>query len=304
VEQRVVKMSLSANDGNMTLKDKILDWGYQFKILFKRAWIQSSRENITNYVRLLNTIGTAFSIGFIFFKLGYSQSDIQSRTGLLQVVANFLAMTSLVKTMNLFGKERNIINREIENSLYGVSPYFMAKVLAELPSGIIFPSLFSVVIYPMTNLRGTISNFFSINLLLSFNSSSLGMAIGAIVPSLEIALEIGKAIMMIFIIFGGLYVNEMTLKNPLVLIPKISIVKQGFQALCINEFTGAKFYTEKAGELVSGMDILRRLSFQDKSLFQTLLFQALFCLLNFVVCYLALKKTTHRFKSITRNKDE
>ena len=51
---------------------------------------------------------------------------------LLQVVAVNTAMSSLVKTLNVFPRERTIVTRERSKKAYGVLPYFGAKCASPL----------------------------------------------------------------------------------------------------------------------------------------------------------------------------
>ena len=44
-------------------------------------------------------------------------------------------MSSLVKTLNVFPRERTIVNRERAKNSYGTIPYLTAKLAAELPVG-------------------------------------------------------------------------------------------------------------------------------------------------------------------------
>ena len=65
-----------------------------------------------------------------------------------QVGAINAAMSSLVKCLNVFPKERLIVQRERSKSSYGVAPYFFSKLAAESPIGAAFPLLFASIVYP------------------------------------------------------------------------------------------------------------------------------------------------------------
>ncbi len=52
-----------------------------------------------------------------------------------QVAAINTAMSSLVKTLNVFPRERTIVTRERGQQSYGILPYLSAKLAAELPVG-------------------------------------------------------------------------------------------------------------------------------------------------------------------------
>jgi len=63
-----------------------------------------------------------------------------------KVAAINTAMSSLVKTLNVFPRERLIVNRERAKYSYRTAPYLAAKVLAELPLGGQLPWVLLVVV--------------------------------------------------------------------------------------------------------------------------------------------------------------
>lgn len=71
----------------------------------------------------------------------------------VQVAAINTAMGSLVKTCTTFPAERTIVTRERSKKGYEVGPYFVAKLLAELPVGALFPAAFGLLVYPTTGLH-------------------------------------------------------------------------------------------------------------------------------------------------------
>ncbi len=75
----------------------------------------------------------------------------------------------------------------------------------------------------------------------SFVSSSLGLAVGAVAPSTEAALAMGPAVILIFVVFGGYYVNDKSVPRALQWIPRTSFIKHGFSGLCANELRGLEF---------------------------------------------------------------
>ena len=66
-------------------------------------------------------------------------------------------MSSLVKCLNVFPKERMIVQRERSKSSYGVAPYFLSKLAAESPIGAAFPLLFASIVYPAARLHPKLS---------------------------------------------------------------------------------------------------------------------------------------------------
>ena len=265
--------------------------------LLRRSWKQITRDKITNRVRLGVNVNSAIVFGSIFFQMTRKQSTIQDRFGLLQVAAINTAMASLTKTCQIFPTEKTIVAEERAGGAYSVAPYLASKLTAELPISAAFPLAFGCIVYPLTGLQpglGRFMRFLSIVTLESFASSALGLTVGSVAPSPEAAAAMGPAIMVIFIVFGGYYVNPDNVPKPLRWVPKASLIRWAFQALCINEFSGLTFDVEKKGDIATGEQALERLSFSG-GVNDALLAKARIVAVNYWCAYSLLKSSTPKF---------
>jgi hypothetical protein len=61
--------------------------------------------------------------------------------------------------MTVCEQERLIVQREQAKGSYGTTPYFLAKLAAELPVGSLFPLLFGALMYPLTGLHASWARF-------------------------------------------------------------------------------------------------------------------------------------------------
>ncbi|KAK9792241.1 hypothetical protein WJX73_003742 [Symbiochloris irregularis] len=278
--------------------------GLQSRLLLRRSWRQIVRDKATNVSRAMSNVSSALIFGSIYWRLGRSQISIQDRMGLLQVAAVNAAMSSLTKTLNVFSVERSIVARERSKGSYGVTPYFLAKLAAESPIGALFPLLFGSIVYPAAGLNQKLSRFatfLGILTLESFTSSSLGLAVGAVAPSPDAAMAIGPGVMVLFIVFGGFYVNSATVPRVLRWVPRASLIQHAFRGLCVNEFQGLEFEQSKAGakgEAGTGEEALQRLTFQDLTVRSTLAAQARVLAFNYWFTYCVLKARRPRFQQL------
>jgi hypothetical protein len=63
-------------------------------------------------------------------------------------------------------------------------------------------------------------------------------------------------VMVIFIVFGGVYVNSENVPRALKWLPNVSLIKHCFEALCVNEFRGLDFETRRRpGEVATGEQV-------------------------------------------------
>ena len=247
-------------------------WG-QFPLLLRRSWRQVIRDKSTNKVRLMTSLNSAMVFGSIFWKMRLTQTAIQDRMGLLQVSAINAAMSALMKTLTTFTKEKVIVNRERASNAYGVLPYFSSKLVAELPVSAFFPLAFGACVYPMSGLHPTLGHFARFCGILtveSFSSAAMGLAISSVAPSTDAAVAMGPAVMVLFIVFGGYYVNPDNVPVYFKWLNKCSLIKWAFQGLCVNEFTGLEFEATRPFDQKTGEDVLARLSFQDATALSSL----------------------------------
>lgn len=152
-------------------------------------------------------------------------------------------------------QEKVIVNRERASGAYGMFPYLLAKLAAELPVGAFFPLAFGAVVYPMAGLHpglGRFSKFCGLITLESFSSAAVGLAVSAVAPSTEAAVAMGPAVMVLFIVFGGYYVNAENVPRAFRWINGCSLIKWAFQGLCINEFDGLEFAASEAKTALGG----------------------------------------------------
>ena len=276
----------------------------QLKLLTTRSWRQVTRDKKTNKVRLITSLNSALVFGSIFWKMGFKQSSVQDRLGLLQVSAINAAMAALMKTISAFTSEKIIVDRERSSGNYETLPYLVGKLIAELPAGAFFPLCFGAVVYPMCglNTNGTLGDkflkFAATIVVESFASSAMGLCVSAIAPSTEAAVAMGPAVMVMFIVFGGYYVNAENVPYVFRWIPDCSLIKHSFQGLCVNEFHGLDFESELRGDTKHGEEVLERLGFGDSSVEMCLKKQA--NVLGF--CYLStlyvLEKNAPKFQRI------
>lgn len=257
----------------------------QLKLLAVRAWRQATRDKATTVARAMSNLSSAVIFGSIFWRLGASQTAIQDRLGLLQVASINAAMSALVKTLNIFPKERAVVDRERAKGGYSPTTYFLSKLAAEAPLSALFPLLFGAVVYPAAGLNpapGRFAQFLATLTLESFSATALGLAVGAAAPSADAALALGPAVMVVFIVFGGVYVNAASVPRVLRWVPRASLIKHAFEGLAVGEFDGATFDPSPPaaggkrggppggkggapGDMLDGRAVLSRLGYGDST---------------------------------------
>eukprot|EP00741_Cyanophora_paradoxa_P004227 tig00000789_g4105.t1 len=279
------------------------DWWEQFQLLLTRSWRQATRDKAATIVRTVISVVSAGIFGSIYFQLGVSQASIQSRLGLFQMAAVSTAMSALSKTLNLFVRERGIVQADRAKGAYGVAAYFFSKLVAELPTAAVAPLTFASLLYPMAGLHASPARFLkflAIHALESFTSSAVSMTIGALAPSQDAALAMGPPVYLIFILFGGYTVSSQTVPWIFRWVPNVSLMRWGFEAMCVNDLRGLEFDCRRPGDTCDGDEVLERLGYGESSLAGALLANVRIMLLCYAATYSILSHRTPTFQAMLR----
>ena len=132
----------------------------------------------------------------------------------------------------------------------------------------------------------------------SFASTALGMAVGSLAPSVEAAIAIAPSVMVIFIVFGGLYV--VNTPSYLQWVPSVSLIRWAYEALCINEFTDLKLKPDaKFGprSYATGEQVLEGMGIKS-TLRGALLAQTSIIVANWMFTYFSLLRQKPDFERI------
>ena len=94
--------------------------------------------------------------------------------------------------------------------MYGVLPYYLAKVTSEMPNFIMFPTLLSLFTYFGLNLNYTEASPFFIHWFISLSAfvcnGGMGLLLGIVVPSKQTGLSLAPVAIMPLQLFSGFFV--------------------------------------------------------------------------------------------------
>ena len=173
--------------------------------LLMRSLRQNFRDTKVNLFRTIASLGLArlFSELFSGVKKGKSLAkSVADRTALLSFGVINMTMMAMMKTLNLFGKEKNVVCREQMRRHYTSFDYLISKTLAELPIDMIFSSIFAAALKHFTCLRVPFPRLCGTFSLLTVASASLGFAVGSWTNGVEEAMTMGMPLMVILMAVG------------------------------------------------------------------------------------------------------
>ena len=299
----------------------------QFRLLFKRSIREVFRGKTTIILKLVQQFTTAIIYGGIY-SLGTNQASIQDRFGLLSLIAIGSANIAIGQTIRAFPREKEIVSGELASHLYRTFPYFVGKAISELPMVGILNSVFGIIVYQLTGLSrgyGKMRNFLGLLTLHGFLAQATGLVVSAISPNSDVALAMFPAIIVLNIIFDvsvfivaefipelincilnicfemepqGKNISEENTPKYLRWIPKVGLIRWGFEGLCVNEFEGLEFDTSgpRRGPVAkTGMDALARFGLGTRSLNDVVRAQLSIAAGCWILSYLGLSLTRQKY---------
>jgi ABC-type multidrug transport system permease subunit len=120
-----------------------------------------------------------------------------------------------------------------------VLPYFVSKLVADLPVLIAGPILFSVSSYWMVGLISSANDFFAFLgalWLISWVMSSLGLFISAANRSFQAAVAIGNVTLVFTMLYAGFLINPKTIPDYFIWLHYMSPIKYGFAIIANTQY--------------------------------------------------------------------
>lgn len=157
---------------------------------------------------------------------------------------------ALMKTIELFARERPVVEREQMRSQYSSFEYLFSKAIAELPLDVFFAAAFTTMLKAITGLRIPLAQLTATFSLMTVAGASLGFAIGSSTPSAESAMSAGIPVIVIFMVVGIINPSGVDTSHQapayLKFLRWASPIHWAVEALCLAEYRGMKFQDDKA----------------------------------------------------------
>lgn len=221
-----------------------MSWFGQFALLFHRALITQSREWFACLLQLVQIIIISVLIGTVFLDIGTDQSSISKRQSVLFFCCINQGIFAALLAVNSYPQDRNVVLRERAAGTYYVSAYFLAKNAVETLVQMVFPLVFSCIVYWLVGLQADPGKFFLFVLfmeLCTLVAYSWAQLVSALAITVNSSLSILPLIFEIWRLFGGFFLPPSELPDYFVWIDIFSYVKYTYTGVSLVELEGLTY---------------------------------------------------------------
>ncbi|KAF2193354.1 ABC drug exporter AtrF [Zopfia rhizophila CBS 207.26] len=184
----------------------------------------------------------ALIVGSLFYSQPTTAAGVFTRGGVIFFMLLFNALLALAELTAAF-ESRPILLKHKSFSFYRPSAYAIAQTVVDAPLVLIQVVIFDVVVYFMSNLQRTVSQFF-ISLLflwiLTMTMYAFFRAIGALVGSLDAATRITGVAIQALVVYTGYLIPPRKMHPWFSWLRWVNPVQYGFEGLMANEFYNLK----------------------------------------------------------------
>ncbi|KAL1877291.1 ATP-binding cassette transporter snq2 [Paecilomyces lecythidis] len=238
-EQEAARAKLKKKNYTLSFYQQVLTLTHrQFLVMFGDRQSLAGKWGVVTFQALI--------IGSLFFNQPPTSSGVFTRGGVMFFILLFNALLALAELTAAFAS-RPILMKHKSFSFYRPSAYALAQVVVDVPLVFIQVVIFDVIVYFMSNLSRTASQFF-INILfifiLTMTMYSFFRALGALCSSLDVATRLTGVAIQALVVYTGYLIPPWKMHPWLKWLIWINPVQYSFEALMANEFYNLKIQCE------------------------------------------------------------
>nr|CAD7410475.1 unnamed protein product [Timema cristinae] len=275
-------------------------WWNQMRAVLWRSWLATMKEPVLIKVRILQTVLVGLLIGVIYYGQELNQDGVMNINGAIFVLITNMTFQNVFAVINVFCAELPVFKREHFNGMYRTDVYFLCKTIAEIPVFIVIPVIFISISYYIIGLNPGPERFWMAVFILTLVanvSTSFGYFISCVSSNVDMALTIGPAIIIPFMLFGGFFLNNSSVPIYFKWFSYLSWFKYANEALLINQWEGVEQIDCTASNITcpkNGLVVVETLNFSFENLDMDMLSLAGLIIGLRFLAYLALLSRTYR----------
>ncbi|KFH73647.1 hypothetical protein MVEG_00861 [Podila verticillata NRRL 6337] len=217
----------------------------QIRVLTSRGWRNQCRDSIVIWGSIGECILIGLVMGAIFFQMDRTEAGIRSRSSLVYAVGALQVYLMLMIMIYRLSQDIKVYDRERMDRWYGPLPHLVSGVLFSAPLNILYPLVFSVIVYYPTGLRVDSAAHFYWWLLVNSTSQFVTYAFAvlctSIVRGFSFASLLGNMMFALFGLSTGFFVVTSSIPAWLRWIKYIAYPSICYSILASNELTDNRF---------------------------------------------------------------
>ncbi|PNW84101.1 hypothetical protein CHLRE_04g220850v5 [Chlamydomonas reinhardtii] len=250
-------VEVAAGGGSEPAAPLVPTW-FQVSVLMARVWRTWIRSPVMLASELVQYVFVALFIGLMYYKFNdvLGEGDF-NRQACIWFSFAVLCFTPSYTAVTNWTSERLLLKRELDQRLYGINTYYLARYAVLLPFEMAQCALFLCVMYFFVGFYPSASNFFIFFAVLSMFqiiSEGLGACCAVVTRTPTSAIILLTFVLLVLLSFSGF----LTVKTPVyfVWVQKLSYFTYAFSALLDTEFAKISFVDPATGDTVPGLEVL------------------------------------------------
>ncbi|KAJ3271639.1 hypothetical protein HDV01_006509 [Terramyces sp. JEL0728] len=245
-------------------------WLGEFYVILHRYMINMTRDKSTPIATIGQATVNLVLVSLLYANTSNDMAGIQNRIGVFLFLGMTLTFGNVIPIINAFPETKRLIKRERAAGSYRSSSAYFAKVVSTLPLILLVAILLGAPLYWIIGLYNNLANYFTFIFILflqAFTANSMGLLIGSAVPNTSVGLIVTPMVLVIFVLFSGIFLNLNTAPVYLRWIQWISFLTYTMKALTQNEFNAnAVFVCTKQPCFPDGPSVINAYGFSDPDL--------------------------------------
>jgi ABC-type multidrug transport system ATPase subunit len=218
-------------------------WTSQVRVLAVRAFRQR-RGRFLDPVVIVQFFMVTAVCSLFWFRMNDSESHLNDRIGVLFFYPAFWGFMSSGTAVFAFPPEKEVLSKDRASGSYRLSAYYFAKCLMEIPVDIIYPVLFSVVVYWVNNLNPRFDRFVIFTIVFSLTTlvaQGFGLLFSAALLNAQYANTLALVWNLVSMLMAGYYVHTQNIPSFIRPFVYLSYIRYCFTALVRNEVLGRTY---------------------------------------------------------------
>mmetsp|Transcript_8772 Transcript_8772/g.16344 ORF Transcript_8772/g.16344 Transcript_8772/m.16344 type:complete len:652 (-) Transcript_8772:2368-4323(-) len=233
-------LELADNDDGFSA-ERTSTWGLQIYLLAIREMKNVRRDTKALGARIGITIFLNLLFGSIFFRAAdTSRTDYLLGSHFGALVNMFIAglFSAAQPPLLTFPQERIVFLREYSTGTYSSSPYFLSKVVVELPVYFLVSCIIIAISYPMIGFNGSAIMLLVEVFFIQIVSASYAFVMGAAAHDAKQAQEVVPLVFVPQLLFAGLFIKISQIPSWLQWVQYLCSLKYAMNLASITEFDG------------------------------------------------------------------